>query len=106
MKIGTTTLSKPFDIAEAFSNYFLNIAPHFNNQLPNSNINPNSYLEGHFPQSMVVPILTTQDLRNVIKKKLNSKTSGVNDIAVTVIERNTDLFTILLTFLFHFSVAT
>ncbi len=68
LKIGTTTLSKPFDIAEAFSNYFSNIAPHLNNQLPNSNINPNSYLEGDFPQSMVVPNLTTQDLRNVIKK--------------------------------------
>ena len=61
-------LNKPLDIAEAFSNYFSNIAPQLNNQLPNSNTNPNSYLEGDFPQSMVVPILTTQDLSNVIKK--------------------------------------
>ena len=37
LKVGTTTINKPFDITEAFSNYFSNIAPQLNNQLSNSN---------------------------------------------------------------------
>lgn len=102
LKVGNTTLYKPSDIAEAFSNHFSNIAPHLDNQLPKTNTNPNSYLDGDYPQSMVVPLLTTQDLSNIIKK-LKNKNSHINEIAVSVIKRNFKLFSPPLTFLFNLS---
>lgn len=66
--IEPTTLTTPHDIAEAFSEYFSYVALHLHNQLPNTNINPNNYLEGDYPQSMVVPTLTSGDLSNIIKQ--------------------------------------
>lgn len=105
LKLSTTELNKPLDIAEAFSTYFSNIAPQLDSQLPNSNVNPNSYLVGNYPQSMVVPILTTHDLNKVIQTIKNKK-SGINDIAVTVVKRNTELLSAPLAFLVNLSITS
>ena len=42
----------------------------------------------------------------MLLKKLNNKNSGINDIAVSVIKRNSELFSVPLTFLFNLSVAS
>lgn len=43
-------------------------APRRDDQLPEINTHLNSSLEGDFPQSLVAPVLTTQDLSNLIKE--------------------------------------
>lgn len=98
-------LSNPLEISEAFSSYFSNIAPELDSKLPQSNKNPKDYLKGNYPNSMVLPILSTQDIKTVIKS-LKNKNSGLQDIAISVIKRNSELFSIPLTILFNKSVET
>ena len=91
------------DIAEAFNHYFINIASQLDQKLSKSCRHPNSYLTGNYPLSMVVPIITTSDTNNVINT-LKNKSSGINDIAASVVKSNSDLFSVPLTFLFNQSI--
>ena len=99
------TLDNPSDIAEAFNNYFCNIAPELNSKLPKTNRNPVHYLKGNFPNSMLFPIITTQDTKDAIKT-LKNKNSGINEVTVSVLKLNLDLVAQPLTILFNQSIAT
>lgn len=96
-------LSDPLDISHAFSNYFSKIAPDLESKLPHSNKNPLDYLKENYPNSMVVPIITTYEMNSVIKS-LKNKTSDINDISATIIKSNSNLLSIPLTILFNQSV--
>lgn len=58
----------------------------------------------NFPNSMVLPIITTIEM-NAIIKSLKNKNSDIYDISTSVIKRNSDLFSIPLIILFNQSVA-
>lgn len=100
-----TVFDNPKDISEAFSKYFSNIAPQLDNNLPQSNNNLHDYLQGDYPNSMLLPILTQQDIQSVIKK-LKNKNLYVNDIAVPIIKKNCNFVSIPLTILLNQSVST
>lgn len=97
-------LNDPSDISQAFSNYFSRIAPDLDTNLPSSNKNPRDYLKGNYPNSMVLPIITTHEM-NVVIKSLNNKNSDINDISAYIVKRNSDHFSVPLTILFNQSVA-
>ena len=100
-----TTLKDPKDIAEALNNYFCNIAPELDCKLPPSNINPIHYLKGNYQNSMYIPLITEGDTIEIIKS-LKNKKSNINDIAVSVIKKNSSLFAKPLTLLFNQSIST
>ena len=104
LKYDNKVLSDPLDISQAFSNYFSRIAPELDSKLPHSNINPIDYLKGNYPNSMVVPIITTYEMNSVIKS-LKNKNSGINDISASIIKSNSNLLSVPLTILFNQSVA-
>ena len=101
---GNTLFKHPSDIAEAFNHYFSRIAIDLDNNLPYSCTNPKNYLKGNYPNSMVLPIITTFEMDAVIKS-LKNKNSDIHDIPTSLIKRNSDLFSIPLTILFNQSVA-
>ena len=105
LKLNDTTLDKPMDIAEAFNNYFCNIAPELDSKLPKTDRNPIHYLKGNYINSMLLPTVTTQDTKEVIKL-LKNKNSGIHEIAVSVLKLSQDQITHPLTRLFNQSVAT
>ena len=105
MQHNNITLNNPTDIAEAFNNYFCNIAPELNSKLPQTNRNPVHYLKGNFLNSMVLPIITTQDTKEILKT-LKNKNTGIHEVAVSVLKLNPDLIAHPLTILFNQSVAT
>ena len=51
-------LDKPEDIAEAFNEYFCNIAPKLNSKLPPATRNPSEYLQGNYTGSMLILPIT------------------------------------------------
>ena len=95
----------PKDIAEAFNTHFCNIAPELNSKLPNSNINPVHYLKGNFINSMMIPTISTQSTKTILRA-LKNKNTGVNEIAVSVLKQNMNEFALPLTILFNQSVTT
>ena len=105
LQYNNSILNDPSDISEAFSRYFSTIAPELDSKLPINNIEPKNYLKGNFLNSMMCPIVSTFDVATVIKS-LNNKKSGINDISLSVIKRNSYLFAIPLTILFNQSVST
>ena len=85
MQHNDTILDNPTDIAEAFNDYFCNIAPELDKKLPKTDRNPIHYLKGNYINSMLVPTVTTQDTKEIIKS-LKNKNSGIHEIAVSVLK--------------------
>ena len=78
-------MTEPGKKHNSFNDYFSNIAPILDNQLPASNTDPTSYLQGDFQDSMAVPIVSEIDIIKVIKS-LNNKKSHVNEIPVYILQ--------------------
>ena len=82
-----TLFKHPLDISEAFNNYFSRIALDLDNSLPHSSTDPKYYLKGNYPNSMILPIITTFEMTAIIKS-LKNKNSNIDDISTSVIKRN------------------
>lgn len=61
------TLNRPLEITEAFNEFYTNIAPNMERDLSSSNINPIGCLRGDYPQSMLVPPVSPQDVSLINK---------------------------------------
>ena len=105
LQYNNSTLDKPLDIAEVFNNYFCRIASELSDRLPNSHINPTHYLKNNFQNSMLLPAISNYDAKNTLRS-LKNKNSNVNEIAVSVLKHNSDIFSIPLTILFNQSITT
>lgn len=93
------------EICEAFNDHFTSIAPTLAHKLPHTDTSPNSFLRGNYPQSMVVPLITTNDTEKVINA-LKTKKGHIDEIPVHIIKLNNKLFSIPLTILFNQSIST
>ena len=67
------TLTTPAEIAEAFNDYYVNIAPQLDNNIPSSDIDPLSFLTGNYPTSMAIPPVVPQDVINIINSLKTKK---------------------------------
>ena len=99
------TLDKFFDIAQVFSDYFCSIALELSDRIPMSQINPTQYLKNNFQNSMLLPTISTCDAKNTLRS-LKNKNSNINEISVSVLKQNCDIFSTPLTFLFNQSITT
>ena len=95
--------TEPSDIAKSFNEYYINIAPNLDENLPPSNINPLSFLRGDYPHSMAVPEIIPQDVICAIESLKNKKCS-VNEIPVSILKLYKKQFAIPLTILFNNSI--
>ena len=98
-------LSEPSEIAHAFNEFYVNIAPELDERLPPSTANPLSFLRGDYPHSMIIPEIIPQDVTTVIDSLLNKKCS-VLELPVSVLKFSKRQFAIPLTLLFNNSINT
>ena len=82
-------LTTPQKIAEAFNDYYVNIAPNLDHKIPPSTANPLEFLRGDYPTSMLIPIVYPQEVINVILS-LKNKKSNPMEIPVSLIKANKD----------------
>ena len=94
---------EPLEIAQAFNEFYTNIAPNLDQSLPPSTTNPLSFLRGDYLHSMAIPIIIPQDVINVINS-LKSKKCNVHEIPVSVLKSSKNQFAIPLTLLFNNSI--
>ena len=99
------TKNTPLEIAEAFNDYFSNIAPELAHQLPPTETSHTSFLRGDYPHSMVMPLITHYDTTKVIST-LKNKKGHLDEIPVDIIKDNKDVLAIPLTIIFNQSINT
>ena len=96
-------LNRPPEIAEAFNEFYTNIAPNMERDLPASDINPIDFLQGDYPQSMLVPPVSPHDVSLVINK-LKNKKGSLHEIPVSLIKSNKHILAVPLSLLFNQSI--
>ena len=95
--------SNPQEIANVFNTYFSQIAPELSNKLPRAPRSHLSFLQGNFPHSMSIPLVTVTDIMNTITA-LKNKKCHVDDIPVKIIKENKELLGVTLSKLFNDSI--
>ena len=103
MSLNNKILRKPSEISEAFNEYYTNIAPKLDQNIPPATSNPLNFLRGNYPASMSVPPVLPQDVTNIIKS-LKNKKGNLNEIPVSLIKANSEQLAIPLSLLFNHSV--
>ena len=68
-----SNLTNPIQIAEAFNEFYTNIAPDLDSKLPPAFSDPLNFLKGNYPTSMVVPPVYPQEVIDVITSLKNKK---------------------------------
>ena len=63
--------SEPLEIAQAFNEFYTNVAPKLDHSLPPSTTDPLSFLRGDYPHSMTIPMIIPQDVITVINSLKN-----------------------------------
>ena len=97
-------LSEPSKIAQAFNEFYTNVAPKLDRSLPPSTTDPMSFLRGDYPHSMAIPIIIPQDVITVINSFKNKK-CNIHEIPVSVIKTSKNQVAIPLTIIFNNSVS-
>ncbi len=97
------TLHQPLEMAEAFNEYYTNIAPDMERNLPSSDINPIDFLQGDYPQSILLPPVSPQDV-SVVINKLKNKKGNLHEMPVSLIKSNKEILAIPLSLLFNQSI--
>lgn len=98
-----STYSSPQQIANTFNTYFSQIAPELHNKLPHTHLSHKSYLQGNFPQSMGIPLITINDSINAIRA-LKNKKCNIDEIPTKIIKEVKDVLAEPLTKLFNDSI--
>ena len=82
LKVNNTLLSKEEEIANALNNHYINIGQKLCNELPNININVDSYLkqQPHVLNSMFLSPTDENEILNITRGLANKKSRGDDDI--------------------------
>ena len=76
------------DMANAFNDFFTNVGPSLDNDIPNAtNLrNPNIYLSSKIPHSFILSPTSPQEICNIINAIDESKSSGPSSIPTKVLK--------------------
>ena len=102
IKVNGVSTSDSSVIANGFNAHFSNIGPKLDEQLEESDIDPISYLQGNFPQSMSIPNISQHYALQIIKK-LKNKCSK-NDIPVSLVKSNSIYIAYPIAYIFNKSI--
>ena len=83
-------LTEPHEIANAFNNYFSSIATNLSLNLPNSNIDPISYISTDVPSSIFFNPISNLECEKIISSLKNSK-QGTHNIPVRLIKQYSNI---------------
>ena len=99
------SLKCPIEIAEAFNEFYTNVASNLDEGLPPSAHNPLNFLHGNYRHSMFVPPASPSDVSLIISK-LKNKKGNIHEIPVSLIKFNRDILSPPLSFLINQSINT
>ena len=68
------------DIANVFNNYFTQVCPSLNRQIPQANTNYGVHLTNHNENSIFLNSVTKTEICNIVCKFKNNKSAGTNGI--------------------------
>ena len=103
LEINGKKITNPKEVSEEFNRFYTNIAPKLNRSLPDSDIDPLSYLRGNFVDSMGVPVVNEATTAMTIRS-LKNKKNNINEIPVELIKENADHIAKPMTKLFNNSI--
>ena len=102
-KIGKTIVKDPEIISNTFNNFFTNIGKNLANKIPNSDIDPLSYLQPSNNFSVAITPTTESEIIDILKKLKNSS-SGYDGIDSRVIKDTYSGFTQPLVYVLNLSL--
>ena len=98
INVKDVTIDDPFQVANTFNKYFVNVGPSLANNIPLVNKQPSNFLHGNFTSSMYLLPKNQYEGFDIITnlKNTNSKGTGFDELPVNLIKRcNTGLSPIL-----------
>ena len=96
--------SEPRQMADAFCNYFSNVADNLDASIPQTNTDPLSFMPDPIPQSFVLNFSTNQEVDALIKS-LPNKSSHINNILVFIYKRLSCLISPIISDIFNCAVS-
>ena len=105
INIGDQTFSSPGDIAEAFNRHFANIGENLARKIPETDIDPLSYLD-RTDKSFAFEQIETHKVSKLLNKIDSKKATGLDKIPSKLLKLAADIVSPSLTCIFNASIAT
>ena len=80
------TITEPITIANTFNNFFTSIGQSINDSIPQTNINPLSYLTNRIDVDFTAKPTTNEEVQKIIYSLNNSKSSGPLSIPIKLLK--------------------
>ena len=105
IKLNNKMSNNQKEIADAFNNYFTNIGNQLHKNLPASSIDPRSYLQGDYPNSMVVHPVSVLDVHSVFKS-LKAKGCSIDEFSSEIVKDHAEFLALPIQILYNQSIRT
>lgn len=103
IRIDDVTVTDKNKIANKFNDYFVNIGPQLANKIPAATGDPIKYIQGDFPNSMVLYNTDPTEIAQIVHQLKNSSSKGHDGILPTVIKSTIDEIAMPLSIIFNLS---
>ena len=93
------------DIVEYVNEYFTNIGSTLASTIPDSNVDPLSYLRGNFPGSYMLYPTSPEEVRNIIVS-LKKSSPGFDEIPCCILKNSADVVSVIMSKIINLSFST
>ena len=106
LKVNNKTLNDQKDIAQELNNFFVNVGPNVEKEIPkNSTIKPKNFLKSRNQVNFLIAHVSNEEILEIIKE-LDNKSVGPNSIPVKLLKLIPDLIVVPLCEIIHLSFTT
>ena len=89
--VGGTLTSDKTLISNGLNEYFVNVGPSLARDIPTNNIDPLSFLQGDFPNSLFLDPVTILEVSNCLAKLKSSSAAGHDDLKPDIMQSVSEL---------------
>lgn len=80
------TIDDPKEVCETFNNFFVNIGPSTEKSIPQSFVNPTSYLKNRIPSDFLIAHTSNAEILDIILSLDDKKSSGPSSIPIKLLK--------------------
>ena len=91
------------EVADQFNNFFVNVGPTLANKIPNTSVDPLSYIRSVNEESILLNHVTSDEVTDIIKGLRNSS-PGWDEISAKIVKKTYSHFLIPLTYVCNLSI--
>lgn len=106
LKVGEETISDEHVIADALNTYFTNIGPQLSNQIPDTNIGIEEYMNSKIDAKFTFKNIYLDDVLKEFEKLNTSKSFGPDKISARLLEDSKNVVAPCLTYIFNTSLTS